>query len=52
MVTANLLSRFEFIEVPAQDIDYRQYITMQFANGSWKAFLKPRYETRAEFFTI
>ncbi|EAU39601.1 conserved hypothetical protein [Aspergillus terreus NIH2624] len=52
MVTANLLSRFEFIEVPAQDIDYRQYITMQFANGSWKAFLKPRYESRAEFFTI
>ncbi|KAJ5935966.1 cytochrome P450 [Penicillium verhagenii] len=45
MVTANLFSRFDFEEVSGQHIDFRQYITMQFEHGSWKAFLKPRYES-------
>ncbi|EHA20240.1 hypothetical protein ASPNIDRAFT_194740, partial [Aspergillus niger ATCC 1015] len=44
MLTANILSRFDLDEVPGQNIDYRQYITMQFEHGSWKAFLTPRYE--------
>ncbi|KAK7967206.1 cytochrome P450 [Apiospora aurea] len=42
MVAANILSRFDIVEVPGQDIDFRQYITMQFATGHWKATLKPR----------
>lgn len=44
MLTANILSRFDFDEVPGQNIDYRQYITMQFEHGSWKAYLRPRYQ--------
>ncbi|KAI1497971.1 cytochrome P450 [Biscogniauxia marginata] len=43
MVAANLFSRYDFEEVPKQQIDYRQYITMQFETGSWKVFVKPRY---------
>ncbi|KAJ5703250.1 cytochrome P450, partial [Penicillium malachiteum] len=43
MLTANILSRFDFDEVPGQTIDYRQYITMQFEHGSWKARVRPRY---------
>ncbi|KAF7167575.1 hypothetical protein CNMCM5623_000881 [Aspergillus felis] len=43
MVAANLLSRYDFIEVPGQAVDYRQYITMQFKTGSWKVSIKPRY---------
>ncbi|OOF94995.1 hypothetical protein ASPCADRAFT_516335 [Aspergillus carbonarius ITEM 5010] len=42
MVTANLLSRFDFTEVTGQEIDYRQYIAMQFQHGSWQVVLKPR----------
>ncbi|KAM0321854.1 hypothetical protein ACHAQA_009859 [Verticillium albo-atrum] len=42
VVAANILSRFDILEVPGQDIDFRQYITMQFATGSWKVLLKPR----------
>ncbi|TDZ24851.1 Cytochrome P450 monooxygenase FUS8 [Colletotrichum orbiculare MAFF 240422] len=42
MVAANLLQRFDVPEVPGQDIDFRQYITMQFATGHWKVVLKPR----------
>lgn len=42
MVAANILSRFDIAEVPGQDIDFRQYITMQFATGHWKVTLKPR----------
>ncbi|KAI8311481.1 Cytochrome P450 monooxygenase FUS8 [Colletotrichum sp. SAR11_240] len=42
MVAANLLQRFDVLEVPGQDIDFRQYITMQFATGHWKVVLKPR----------
>ncbi|KAK8910744.1 hypothetical protein QC760_001681 [Botrytis cinerea] len=44
MVTANLLTRYDFCELPGQNIDWRQYITMQFEGGSWKASLMPRYE--------
>ncbi|RDH33525.1 cytochrome P450 [Aspergillus welwitschiae] len=44
MLTANIFSQFDLDEVPGQNIDYRQYITMQFEHGSWKAFLTPRYE--------
>ncbi|GFF23017.1 probable cytochrome P450 110 [Aspergillus udagawae] len=43
MVAANLLSRYDFTEVPGQEVDYRQYITMQFKTGSWKVSVKPRY---------
>ncbi|TGO35066.1 hypothetical protein BHYA_0171g00020 [Botrytis hyacinthi] len=43
MVTANLLSRYDFSEFPGQSIDWRQYITMQFEGGSWKVSLTPRY---------
>ncbi|KAI3392842.1 hypothetical protein diail_5048 [Diaporthe ilicicola] len=42
MVAANIFSRFDVLEVPGQDIDFRQYITMQFASGHWKVKLKPR----------
>ncbi|KAK2006680.1 cytochrome P450 [Colletotrichum eremochloae] len=42
MVAANVLQRFNVIEVPGQYIDFRQYITMQFATGHWKVVLVPR----------
>lgn len=42
MVAANILQRFDVLEVPGQYIDFRQYITMQFATGHWKVVLKPR----------
>ncbi|KAK6225188.1 cytochrome p450 [Colletotrichum tabaci] len=42
MVAANLLQRFDVLEVPGQEIDFRQYITMQFATGHWKVMLRPR----------
>ncbi|KAK7423070.1 hypothetical protein QQZ08_009237 [Neonectria magnoliae] len=42
MIAANILSRFDVEEVPGQYIDFRQFITMQFATGNWRAVLKPR----------
>ncbi|KAF5585627.1 cytochrome P450 monooxygenase family 3 subfamily A [Fusarium subglutinans] len=42
MIAANIFSRFDVIEVSGQDIDFRQFITMQFASGHWKAVLIPR----------
>ncbi|KAK1997322.1 cytochrome P450 [Colletotrichum falcatum] len=42
MVAANVLQRFNVLEVPGQDVDFRQYITMQFATGHWKVVLVPR----------
>jgi cytochrome P450 len=42
VVAANYLARFDVEEVPKQKLDIRQYITMQFADGNWKAMLKPR----------
>ncbi|EOD46056.1 putative cytochrome p450 3a9 protein [Neofusicoccum parvum UCRNP2] len=36
MVAANLFARYDFDEMANQAIDYRQYITMQFKDGSWK----------------
>ncbi|KAI9929458.1 hypothetical protein MW887_000930 [Aspergillus wentii] len=47
MVVANLFSRFDFTEVQGQDIDFRQYITMQFSKGTWKVMLTPRYHVTA-----
>lgn len=47
MVAVNLLSRFDFDEVAGQTIDFRQYITMQFDQGSWKVFLKSRHVASA-----
>lgn len=44
MVAANVLSRFDVVEVPGQHVDFRQYITMQFATGHWKVMLKPRQQ--------
>lgn len=42
MIAANIFSRFDVIEVSGQDIDFRQYITMQFTSGHWKVVLIPR----------
>lgn len=42
MIAANLLSRFDVVEVSGQDVDFRQYITMQFSTGHWKAIIIPR----------
>ncbi|CAN8097353.1 unnamed protein product [Discula destructiva] len=42
VVAANLFSRFDLLEVPGQDIDFRQFITMQFKTGHWKVVLEPR----------
>lgn len=42
MIAANIFSRFDVAEVSGQHIDFRQYITMQFASGHWKAVLVPR----------
>ena len=44
MVAANFLSRFDIDEVPGQDVDFRQFITMQFATGNWKTIIKQRFE--------
>lgn len=41
-VCANILSRYEVLEVPGQQVDFKQYITMQFATGQWKVKLVPR----------
>lgn len=41
-VCANILSRYEVLEVPDQQVDFKQYITMQFATGQWKVNLVPR----------
>lgn len=42
MITANILSRYDIVEIPGQDIDFRQFITMQISTGHWKVVLKPR----------
>jgi hypothetical protein len=42
VVAANYLARFDIEEVPKQNLDIRQYITMQFADGNWNAVLTPR----------
>ncbi|KAL8298843.1 hypothetical protein RB600_003395 [Gaeumannomyces tritici] len=42
MVAANIFSRFDINEVQGQEIDFRQYITMQFHTGHWRVVLKPR----------
>ncbi|KAF6528509.1 hypothetical protein HZS61_008811 [Fusarium oxysporum f. sp. conglutinans] len=40
MIAANILSRYDVIEVPGQEVDFRQFITMQFHTGHWKVVLK------------
>ena len=42
IVAASILSRFRLFEVSNQEVDFRQYITMQFATGEWKVILEPR----------
>lgn len=42
IVAAGIFSRFDVIEVQGQEIDFRQYITMQFHTGHWRVVLKPR----------
>ncbi|KAH7123056.1 cytochrome P450 [Dactylonectria macrodidyma] len=42
MIAANLLSRYDIVEVPGQKVDFRQFITMQFDTGHWRVVLKPR----------
>jgi hypothetical protein len=42
MIAANILSRYDVIEVPGQEVDFRQFITMQFHTGHWKVVLKAR----------
>jgi hypothetical protein len=44
MIAANFLTRFDLEEVLGQEIDFRQFITMQFQTGSWKVMVKPRVE--------
>jgi cytochrome P450 len=44
MLAANFLTRFDLEEVIGQEVDFRQFITMQFKTGSWKAMIKPRAE--------
>ncbi|KIM93680.1 hypothetical protein OIDMADRAFT_35505 [Oidiodendron maius Zn] len=44
MVSANFFSQFDLNEVPHQNVDFRQFITMQFMTGSWKALIKPRVQ--------
>lgn len=47
-VSANLLSRFSLEEAGYQQIQLRQFITMQFHDGKWKVVLKPRWREGAE----
>lgn len=42
VVSANLLSRYDLVEVPGQVVDYRQFITLVFKDGKWRVVLKPR----------
>lgn len=44
-VSANILSRFDVEEKGYKEIDFRQYITMQFHDGKWNARLMPRWDT-------
>lgn len=43
MIAANVLTRFDLKEVPGQVVDFRQFITMQFKDGTWKVMVEPRY---------
>jgi hypothetical protein len=44
MLAANFFTRFDLEEVPGQEVDFRQFITMQFKTGSWKVKVKARVE--------
>ena len=39
---ANILTRFDVERADEKVLDYRQYITMQFSDGSWNVLLTPR----------
>ena len=47
-VSANLLSRFSLEEAGYQEIQLRQFITMQFHDGKWRVVLKPRWKDAAK----
>ncbi|KAI4703455.1 hypothetical protein J4E81_002334 [Alternaria sp. BMP 2799] len=47
-VSANLLSRFALEEAGYQQIQLRQFITMQFHDGKWRVVLKPRWKDAAK----
>ena len=49
MISANFLTRFNLDEVAGQEVDFRQFITMQFKTGSWKVMVKPRAEIIEDF---
>ena len=42
--SANILSRFDIERADDKKLDVRQYITMQFHDGSWNTFLTPRWK--------
>ncbi|KAI9892798.1 MAG: hypothetical protein M1814_001219 [Vezdaea aestivalis] len=43
MLAGNLLSRFDIEAVPGQKVEFRQFITMQFSEGSWNVNMTPRW---------
>jgi hypothetical protein len=45
MIAANIYSRFDVTEVSGQAVDFRQFITIQFASGHWQAILTQRSKT-------
>jgi hypothetical protein len=42
MVAANFFCRFDLDEVPGQEVDFRQFIALQFKTGRWKVNIRPR----------
>lgn len=44
VVAANILSRYDVEEVPGQNLDWRQYVTIQLSDGHWRVMLKPRWK--------
>ena len=44
MISANFWTRFDLIEIPGQEIDFRQFITMQFKTGKWRIRVIARAE--------
>ena len=44
MISANFWTRFDLAEIPGQEIDFRQFITMQFKTGKWRVRVMPRAE--------
>jgi len=42
MIVANFFCRYDVEEVEGQEIDFRQFITMQFKTGHWDVLVKAR----------